>query len=297
MPLRGQWAGREQVPWTPRPSSPTAAARTGGGGFGASPGGSCRPSVQKEPCPGQHQRACIAAPLPGCWGHGAASDHHWSPRASVPSSLLPEQDQEGLQEGCLGSCVLTADPSTSCRACGTGAQVREVRGPPFPSWLGATAQPPHCLPPLVGTTPISPPTESPALNPGQDLALGPSESSFTGGETGLGWRALHTGLQVTRLFVQRPAQVSACPGTASTRGCGERAGSGVGTRCPGGCEWRWWAFRGTNEPPGLRLGRVAQGRGELGPGCAHQALSHRQPGALAIRPELQRGGAVGAAGP
>lgn len=225
MPLRGQWAGREQVPWTPRPSSPTAAARTGGRGCGASPGGSCRPSVQKEPCPGQHQRACTAAPPSRRWGHrGAGSCCRPSP---VPSSLLPRAGPAGAPRGLPGpqaSSQLTPAPPA-----GPGEQGPEVGGvlsTPLPllSWG-------HCPAPLT----VRPSRWEPhplllPLNhqhPGQGLPRGPEAglASVPHGAPG-----------------DPPVCPEARPGLC-VQGQRRTEVRGAGW-VSAGCAWRWWAFRG-----------------------------------------------------
>lgn len=166
MPLRGQWAGREQVPWTPRPSSPTAAARTGGQGLWGFPRGQLQTQRPEGTLPraapaGVHGRPTVQAlGAPRCW--------KLLPTIAGPIlAAAQSRTGRGSKGAAWASGFLTADPSTSCRAWRTGA--RGWRGdehPPSPPVLGPLPSPPHCLSVQVGTTPTSPPTEPPAPRPG-----------------------------------------------------------------------------------------------------------------------------------
>lgn len=212
----------------------------------------------------------MAAPPSRCWGHrGAGSCCRPSP---VPFSLLPRAGPAGAPRGLPGpqaSSQLTPAPPA-----GPGEQGPEVGGvlrtPPSPPGLGPLPSPlTVCLSrwePLPFLLPLS------HQHPGQGLSPGPLSPPLQVGNRP-GWRAIRTGLQVSRLFVQRPTQ-DCVQGQRRT----EAAGSGLGL--PQG-------VRGRGGPPGEQAAREPHEGGVSSALCGpHQALS-RHPGRWA----------VGAAGP
>lgn len=172
----------------------------GGGGCGASPGAAADPASRRNPA------RAWPPHRPGAGGTEvleAAADHRFGPILAAAQS----RTGRGSEGAAWASGFLTADPSTSCRAWRTGARGRRgAEDTPSPPGLGPLPSPPHCLPLEVGTTPTSPPTESPAPRPGLPPTPRPPSPPLQVGKLRPGWPAFCTGLQVTRLCVQRPTQ-------------------------------------------------------------------------------------------